>query len=125
MIKKICSLLFLFTLSSSSNAFTANQLLEFCQAEEYQSKYKGNDIDVSEAYKGGLCTGFINGFNQSNAAFGTIYRLEKGPLCLPKGMKISQQSKVLIKFLENNPDKLHWNAGTLFFAAMREAFPCN
>jgi hypothetical protein len=44
--------------------------------------------------------------------------------CIPDEASPDQIIKVVIKYLEDNPDKLHWQANVLIFASMRKAFPC-
>ncbi|MCX7085049.1 MAG: Rap1a/Tai family immunity protein [Methylococcales bacterium] len=44
--------------------------------------------------------------------------------CFPKNSQDGQYIKIVSKFLENNPDKLHYSANSLIFATLQEAFPC-
>ena len=45
--------------------------------------------------------------------------------CLPDGVTVSQAIKVVVKWLNENPDKLHIAAIFAAIAAQSEAFPCD
>ena len=48
----------------------------------------------------------------------------KSKYCLPNAADFNQITRVVEKYLENNPAKLHESASLLMSLALREAFPC-
>lgn len=44
--------------------------------------------------------------------------------CIPKGVKQGQGTRVVVKYLETHPEKLHKSAIVLIAFAFEEAFPC-
>jgi hypothetical protein len=45
-------------------------------------------------------------------------------VCLPRMIRNQQLMDVLIKYLRDNPEQLHQEAGLLTAVAMMKAFPC-
>ena len=45
--------------------------------------------------------------------------------CQPSKVTQEEQIRVMVKYLENNPDKLHFDGALLLAAAFKEAFPCS
>ena len=44
--------------------------------------------------------------------------------CSSSSVTVGQIVKVVSKYLENNPEKLHLSASSLIMAALMQAFPC-
>jgi len=63
----------------------------------------------------GFCVGYIIG---AADAF-----LSVGFIC-SKGIQYGQIRKVVLKYLRNNPERLHYSANSLVGVALAEAFPC-
>ena len=45
-------------------------------------------------------------------------------VCIPEGAKSLQWAKVVVKWLNDHPEKLHDPAVIAVYLAMKEAFPC-
>ena len=45
--------------------------------------------------------------------------------CIPKNVGTTQLRKVVIKGLNENPERLHHSASSLVFNIFYEAFPCD
>ena len=45
-------------------------------------------------------------------------------VCIPNQVSVGQAEKVLLKYLRDNPEKLHKGMIELTLFAMQEAFPC-
>jgi hypothetical protein len=44
--------------------------------------------------------------------------------CLPERSSVLQLARVVVKWLQNHPEKLHEHPGVLVYAALHDAFPC-
>ena len=75
-----------------------------------------------EALQSGVCIGYIGGVVETAKIWqeGT----EKPTFCLPEPANPDQFIRVSIKYIEDNPAELHYNAAILVQIAFREAFPC-
>ena len=70
--------------------------------------------------RAGLCVGFINGYRQ----LATMLPEQK-LLCLPsENVPNGQLIKVVVKYLDQHPEKLHLPAAQLIYESTNEAFPC-
>ncbi len=94
-------------------AETGNELLEMCDIELTK------DSSVSEFQDTAFCHGYIVG-----AYEGMKYMAKQKVWCRPEGVTFGQIKKVVIKYLKENPQRLHELYVELVLSAMREAFPC-
>ncbi len=64
------------------------------------------------------CAGYLLGFNdlQSVASLDAY--------CLPSGVTLEQTKHVVVKFLRDNPQRLHEPIARLVLKALQTAFPC-
>lgn len=70
--------------------------------------------------RAGLCVGFINAYRQIAAMIP-----DQKLLCDPANtIRNEQFIKVLVKYLDEHPEKLHLAGTQLVYDAMSEAFPC-
>lgn len=96
------SLLLSFLTSFSAQAITGEKLLEMCNAgREFCDGYVWSVVDN------------VVTSNETSKFF-----------CIPKGVSSVQTKKVVIKYLEKNPENLHWTATALVNNALLEAFRC-
>lgn len=71
--------------------------------------------------RAGLCAGFMDGYRQLASMLP-----DQKLLCLPsEGVKMEQFIKVVIKYLDQHPEKLHLPAAQLIYDSTNEAFPCS
>jgi len=68
----------------------------------------------------GTCLGYITGV--ADASHGRT--LADAYYCKPKKVSVGQLNKIVTKYLNNNPEKLHLAAFPLVQLALLEAFPC-
>jgi len=92
-----------------------NQLLERCSA--YLKARDNPPLTAKEQIDAGFCLGYLSGITDSNAAL-------KRDFCAPADATIEQFARVVVKWLRDNPAKLHLNAGDVSLTALRSAFPC-
>jgi len=102
---------------------TGSQLLENCSEPPVEV---GDVVPVDRLVRGarnnGMCAGFIAGVNDSQAS---QFASGQAPtFCLPAGVQIGQLAKVVRKYLEDNPAKLHLPSVILVNSALDQAFPC-
>jgi len=74
----------------------------------------------------GYCAGYVSGVMDVEAVWNAT---EKGVskathYCIPKEANNGQVLRILKKWLDDNPAKLHWRADTIIHHALVEAFPC-
>ncbi len=108
----IVAILFFLVISTPAQAITGSLLLEACEngaAEQVETW----TMDL------GFCVGRIGG------AVDGLHLFDRNHVfCLPKGVETKQQQRVVIQYLQENPQELHnWDI-SLIINAMAEAFPC-
>ncbi|KRQ92548.1 Rap1a/Tai family immunity protein [Bradyrhizobium valentinum] len=64
-------------------------------------------------YNAGLCDGTINA---------VIF--VKDDICMPEGVSREQATRVVVRYFEVHPERLHLEGVTLVETALREAWPC-
>jgi len=86
---------------------------------------KFSDIDTADAF---ICLAFIGGLRDGEL-LGEVAALggSRSPgrvICVPQQVDTDQLARVVVKYLEANPARLHERNSVLAFSALREAFPC-
>lgn len=74
-------------------------------------------------YESGKCGSFITG---TEAGYGlSVYWNKLTPdYCLPDGVTQGQVAKVVVKYMDDHPEKLHLRAEILVINSLIAAFPC-
>ena len=112
--KLILILLLTFTVvPTNAGNLTGNELLEHCGV----GGKKEDPIHYFQ-YRA-YCTGYIEGVTD-----GIYYTQTINLFCVPNKVTVGQIMKVVTKYLNENPQRLHENYVPLILSAMREAFPC-
>jgi hypothetical protein len=65
------------------------------------------------AMKVGVCMGYVEGVADAYA-----------DACLPERVGLDQDIRVVVKYLNDHPEKLHLDRAELTKAALKQAFPC-
>jgi hypothetical protein len=108
------ALVWLLSLPQAPAPLNGSELLRKCGAP---ASTPSEDAFYCLGYFGG----FVEGFDIAHALYATKYT----PLyCLPTGADADQIRRVVIKWLEANPEKLHERRDRLTFAALATSFPC-
>ena len=89
---------------------TGAELLETCESDSVTNQ--------------SVCTGFLMGINDITQAYDTWGDLSK-EFCIPVGVGTSQLEKVVIKGLNERPEKLHLTASSQVVIVFKKAFPCD
>ena len=104
--------LFVLVMSMPAQAITGNKLLEVCE--------DGEDQSLSTHFQNNAyCAGYITGITD-----GLRYLDFENRFCLPKGVTHGQTQKVVVKYLRENPQRLHEHYVPIILSALKEAFPC-
>ena len=91
--------------SCNSYGFTGNEMLKDC--EGYQD----------------YCLGYVTGIVEATDTYVEWKKMESG-FCIPAGVSRGQLESVAVKYLKDNPSKLHLNAASLVANALSHSFPC-
>jgi len=67
-----------------------------------------------EALRQGRCAGYVAGLVYARSVF----------LCVPEGATPEQGVRVVIKYIEARPERMHEPFGKLALEALEEAWPC-
>ena len=97
---------------ASAGFETGNKLYDSCTAEKGATGYS--------TYLG-LCVGYITAIADSMDCKRTVGDLTWMP---DEGVTAGQLMKVVVKWLDNNPQYLNYNASSVVAIALSEAFPC-
>lgn len=93
-----------------------NTLLQQCNAAVRRIdaiKTGGDPGNALEQQAAEYCVGYINGFVDADERH-----------CPPEGVTMQQYIRVIIKFLNDHPEKLHLGRAHLVDEALGSAFPC-
>jgi hypothetical protein len=95
---------------------SGNGLLEDCKAFL--------DDDSPHRVRAGECIGYISGLTSMHDIYSQLSA--NGRLfCIPSdGVERGQVVRIVVKFLEDHPEKLHESKAFLAINAMKSAFPC-
>jgi Rap1a immunity proteins len=98
--------------------YDGNEILEVCSVIKIQ------DMEQHEAMDLFYCMGFIEGVLSSQEI--AIELDNPSTVCkLPEeGITTGQIVRIVVKYLEEHPEKLHLNSSLLVLDALRQAFPC-
>ncbi len=111
----------------SSIPRTGNDFLQQCS--------RLNDLaTATSSYEIGLCVGYVLGtldtlvYTQANV--GSMPRLSSKdakilvPICIPGEARPVQTARIVLKWLDAHPEKLHYPIYVLTEFALHDAFPC-
>jgi hypothetical protein len=91
-----------------------NELLEDCTAVS-----RGNP---SGNFGPEWCYGFIMGSHETRQLSVIAPSLVTG--CVPEEVTVGQEISIVVKYLREHPEKLHYPGSVLVNIALNEAFPC-
>ena len=101
-----------------------NYLLHACAGKTASAKTQEAMLSIFGANM--WCMGFLDGVVDMNTLYSQILLGGKdGAFCLPEQeIPNDQLSRIVVKFLEDNPKILHQSARILAVMAFHDAFPC-
>jgi len=98
-------------------------LLDTCkEAARYMADKNDSSINFSSV---NFCAGYISGVKSLHASFvSSVACFDPPAFCLPADTNVEQLVHVVVSFLKNNPEDLHFPGSDLTVAAFKEAFTC-
>ncbi|MBA7495971.1 hypothetical protein ES702_06567 [subsurface metagenome] len=133
--KTLSSLIIVFMLLASSVAYgqesaDGNMLLKRCNsAVRLSDEQSSKNFNFTQSLNAGVCLGKLEGMRTMNMLYRTTF-LEGSDQtrfwCLPGNISISnsQAARIVVKYLNDHPEKLHDEGWELAVIAFNEAFPC-
>ena len=106
-------------LSQPALALSGNELKQHC-----------NDESI---YANGICTGYVIGVARGSASWHNEIKNYLSdalpeeliePHCIPENVSLGQLRDIVKKYLENNPEVLHYDAASLVLLAFHYSFDC-
>jgi hypothetical protein len=121
----LCAALFICCSLPALAQATGNDLLRECElATKPEPKMTTEDFAQS-LHCLGYVSGVVDTFSLWRVASGDKHIQSPNLPCFPNGhLENLQMVRVVLKFMQDNPDKLHWGAPELILTALRNAFPC-
>lgn len=109
--------------ASGWGGLNGNDLLSACEAHLSILRDQGKHLDGMA--KAETCLSYISGFLDGF----WVGETEKGVetfehVCIPHEVNTGQAIRVVTKWLEDHPEKLHRPAHACVYVALRDAFPC-
>jgi len=106
---------FVFSASSISvgQSGDGNKLLERCQHAVKMLGADASEFNKTNAFDSGYCLGMVEG---------VVSFADDG--CFPADVTFAQGERVVVKYLTDHPNQLHWGAPVLVRLALVDAFPC-
>jgi hypothetical protein len=102
-----------------------NALLGNCLAAE--NFLDNNDAKGVSMFDVGYCMGLVRGVADTMVTESTFNKHDKFfDICFPnKGIGTGQLIRVVVKYLKNNPERLHFNDSILISFALKRVFACD
>lgn len=105
-----------------------NNLLQRCNeaVRQAETNFRNTTLDAE------WCLGYVGGFVDSldavemyeSADFEEYKSNRRALICFPEDSTIGQDIRIVVKFLQDHPEKLHYRERNLVFMALQQAFPC-
>ena len=105
------AVMLLLSAQSQAGFYDGSKLLQRCESDS--------------AAENGACLGYIVGIIDSQTILVGWSDLDEPHFCNPDRATAGQLVKVVTKFLNENPEKLHLEAAGAVTYALYEAFPCS
>ena len=102
--------------------YDGNKLYKDCTPNVLLNQGRTDLLNETMWFAVGMCTGNIIGVMGFLSEYGQ--QISVPQVCLPDTMEAGQAIKVVFKYLEENPEKLHQSAGSLIYAALYKAYSC-
>ncbi|HKV79546.1 MAG TPA: Rap1a/Tai family immunity protein [Candidatus Sulfotelmatobacter sp.] len=109
--------------SASTAAMDGNDMLEKCKIFFIEGFTPTSEAEKLDA---GYCAGYFDGVLDSEAMWKGVEgnSSKSSHYCKPKEATKGQVLKIVKKWLDDNPDKLHLRADLIIHRALTEVFPC-
>ncbi len=94
---------------------SANAVYAGCKAFS-----QGQVRDAQTAMAANFCSGIVNALS----GIGPYLKLPEWQSCVPPSSTGAQTARVVVKFLEEHPERMHEDLRTLALEAFHQAWPC-
>jgi hypothetical protein len=105
---------------------TGRELLDECQNAAKPSTAEART--ALDDLKATHCLGYLNGARDAFQTWDVVNRKRHGGLpalaCISPDAEVRELALVVVKYLNDHPNKLHENYTVLAFTALSEAYPC-
>lgn len=107
----------------SQNIIDGNMLLNECSFELKDNIPNSDSVGLAHR---AFCIGYLSGVKNLGSLYAAwIQGTQKKPLfCTPYEVTTGQIIRVVVKFLNDHPERLHEHALFMVVDAMGQAFPC-
>src|ERR1700674_4004112 len=115
------------TVAQAGNGFggmTGNDLLPMCQTGIEMSNKNSKNSSTNELLDSTRCVSYIQGFIDGFTVRDNAEEGMKPTLCFPDGATGAQMVRVVTKWLQDHPARLHEPAWGLIFLSFQESFLC-
>lgn len=114
-------------LADSDSKHDGNEFLEKCGPVVKQVSEivvpGGKNPTFDQMFNIGFCLGFMRGIIGSNGIYESLNKTSL--FCFPEsGIEARQALRIIVKYLEDHPQDLHYSESTLAILALQDAFPC-
>jgi len=123
----VCILSPVFASAQNDIAESGNNFLAMCSAID-KAQDRWDEVDFLHL---GVCQGYMEGLQEGiGLAFSFVKKgegsLEDLGVCFPSGGTVTteQMTRVVLKYIKDNPEKAHQRTATLVVLAGKNAFPC-
>ena len=89
-----------------------------------------SSADRDDLFNAAYCVGYLHAISDNTAVEVELFKgqgngqVVSNLFCLPKGPTYEQLVRIVVKWMNDNPGKLHERAWWVVDSALREAFPC-
>lgn len=94
-----------------------NELLKWCK------NASSDNAEVRGSFTAGFCLGTMQTVGELlpfvNEGLDSVHKV-----CPPSAITNGQAAKIIVKYLQQNPEKLHLNGTALTIMALQNAYPC-
>jgi len=123
--KYASGILMFFLCTTAAYCTDGNALLNTCQSVEKA------ELSDSDAISLQFCYGYIQGVIDDDDIWQGLMSSDKnqkhshGKICLPnEGIFYTQLARIVVKYLKEHPEQLHWTGSVLVHNALLAAFRC-
>jgi hypothetical protein len=74
------------------------------------------------SFTAGLCLGYLKGAAEMSRLREKLPQLP--PVCVPDAVTVGQLRNIVVRYLEEHPEELHYSSIVVLNNALAEAFPC-
>ena len=108
----------------SNASIDGNDLLQKCTSLWAEGPF--NPGDNTQRLDAGFCAGYVAGVTDSDAMWKAVEGKTSKSIqyCMPEAVTNGQILRIIKKWLDDNPEKLHWRADLIIHIKLVEAIPC-